>query len=160
MSRVPVVVKQLLDLPLERAIHEVAPMPLPLVFKRKGILPGVSGIEDQVGDWDAVGQTRTLRLSDGGSFREELTRFDVPTGFGYRLTELTGPLKALVEGAEGDWSFVAVGDRTEVTWTYTFLPKPGRTWFIKAVLVPLWRGYAAQNLRNVADYTGPSTRSR
>ena len=46
------------------------------------------------------------------------------------------------------------------SWTYTFLPKPGRTLLIRALLVPLWRGYAAQNLRNVADYTGPSTRSR
>ncbi|MCU1601820.1 MAG: hypothetical protein JWO22_2529 [Frankiales bacterium] len=161
MTRVPVIVKQVLDLPLEEAIGTVAPMPLPLVFKKKGILPAVVAVEDQTGAWDAVGQTRTIRLSDGGQFHEELTRYDVPAGFSYRLTGLTGPLKALVSGAEGDWSFAAVdARRTEVTWTYTFLPKSGRTLLIRAVLVPLWRGYAAQNLRNVADYTGPSTRSR
>jgi hypothetical protein len=160
MARVPVVVTQVLDLSVAEAVPKVAQMPLPLVFKRKGPLPGISAIQDQTGAWDGVGQTRTLHLTDGGQLREELTRYD-DSGFGYQLSGLTGPLQALVTGAEGDWQFTALdADRTEVAWTYTLLPKPGRTALIKAVLVPLWRSYAAQNLRNVADYTGPRTRSR
>jgi choline dehydrogenase-like flavoprotein len=42
------------------------------------LLPSVTGIENQVGDWDASGQTRTVHLSDHSSVQERLTKYEHP----------------------------------------------------------------------------------
>jgi len=64
--------------------------------------------------------TRALfRMADGGAVREELTRVDRPTAFGYVLSEVSGPLKFLAGRVEGLWTFLATDDGTRVTWEWT-----------------------------------------
>ena len=77
--------------------RDMVPMPLPELFtKWYGPIPPIKETRDQTGDWDTVGQSRTVVLVGGGSMREELTQFDAPNSFGYTLS-----------GGEG--SAVAVG---------------------------------------------------
>jgi hypothetical protein len=66
------------------------PIDLSLVFKGWGPFPGVRGVNNQTGAWDAAGQSRNPDLSDG------TTAFE-------RLTEYTAPLlrRYMIEGIEG-----------------------------------------------------------
>src|SRR3954463_3519758 len=81
----------------ERTFNAVAPVPLEEIFERFGPIPGVKGTRDQTGDWSKVGETRVVELADGSEAREELTTYDAPRHFAYRLSDLTGPLRLLVD---------------------------------------------------------------
>ena len=82
---------------VQKAFDGTLPMPLPTLFARRyGPIPPINKVLDQTGDWDAVGQTRTVKLTGGGSMREELTHVDPPHAFGYVLSQIKGPLSPLV----------------------------------------------------------------
>jgi hypothetical protein len=131
----------------ERTFDSVAPVPLEEIFNRFGPIPGVKGTRDQTGDWDEVGQTRVVELTDGSQAQEELTTYDRPRHFAYRLSELTGPLRLLVDHADGAWWFADRGDGTTgVTWTYCFEPRFGGRWVTRCVIAPFWRRYAGRAL--------------
>ena len=66
---------------------------------------------------------RTVVTSDGGTMREQLTEVESPDFFTYRLSHITGPMRPLVEGIEGRWSFAPVGTGTLVTWRWTIHPR-------------------------------------
>ena len=73
------------------------PAPLELIFHRRyAALPPVREVRDQQGTWGTVGQTRTIVLADGGTMHEELTSGVSGREFGYRISQVTGPMKALV----------------------------------------------------------------
>ena len=102
----PLLVEQSRDIPVDReeAFRDMVPIPLPTLFRRwYGPIPPIKQVLAQTGDWDAVGQTRTVVLTGGGSMREELTQFDPPNSFGYTLTDIKGPLSPLVGRVEGEW---------------------------------------------------------
>ena len=121
-------VRAVVHSPRRRAFEVLVPIDLTTIFRGMGPLPAVSGVEDQVGDWDAVGQTRTVRLADGSSLREELTAFDPPAHFAYTIDRLTGALRHLVHGMKGAWWFEeGSGDdgspTTAIRWRYAFQPR-------------------------------------
>ena len=102
-------------------------MPLPVLFKRwYGPIPPIKEVRDQSGDWDEIGQSRTIFLTGGGSMREQLTSYDAPRSFGYTLSEIKGPMAPLVGGIDGFWSFEPLGSEatpaTRVTWRWTDSP--------------------------------------
>ena len=129
------------------AFAAIAPVDLTRIFTGMGPLPAVVGTHAQTGAWDHVGATRTVELSDRSEAREAITAYDAPAHFAYRLEGFTGPLRRVVEGADGAWWFSA-GARggTDVRWTYVFLPRPGRRWLVRAAVAPLWRAYARRVL--------------
>lgn len=147
-------VQQSRDVPVsvEDACHGTMPMPLPTLFRRwYGPIPPISRVLHQSGTWSAVGETRTVVLTGGGSMREELTGVDTPHSFAYRLTEIKGPLAPLVGFIEGKWSFDPVGTGTRITWQWILHPRFG--WAAPA-LHPfglLWRGYARQALEDLSE---------
>ena len=69
-----------------------------------GPLPAVARVENQTGKWDAVGQTRTIRLADGTTARETLTSYDAPYYFAYTVSDVTGALRFF--GARGQRAVV------------------------------------------------------
>jgi Polyketide cyclase / dehydrase and lipid transport len=80
----PLVVEQSRAIPVtpEAAFTATVPMPLPTLFQRwYGPIPPIKAVVDQTGDWDAVGKTRTVVLTGGGSMREQLTSYDPPRSF-------------------------------------------------------------------------------
>ena len=66
-------------------------------------------------------------LGDGSEARERLTLHERPHRFAYHVGPFTGPLRHLVDGADGAWWFAPAaavgGAATAVTWTYTFRPR-------------------------------------
>lgn len=152
--RQPLVVGQSRAIPVSPAdaFRRTAPIPLPSLFRRwYGPIPPIKEVRDQTGEWDAVGQSRTVLLAGGGSMREELTRFDPPHSFGYTLSDITGPLSPLVSAIDGEWVFDPAGTGTNVTWRWSIYPKSGLTRPALPVFGRIWRGYARQALEELSD---------
>ena len=146
---------------VEVAFDTIAPIDLASIFERWLLIPGVSGVRDQSGPWDAPGRTRTVRLSDGSEAPERLTAVNRPHDFAYSVGPFPRPLGLLASSAEGDWSFVpAPGGGSEVRWTYRFTARPGRRVLVRALIAPMWRGYAQRALDRAvaaAEAGGPTT---
>jgi hypothetical protein len=131
--------------PVDQAFSYVMPTPLEKIFdQRFGPLPPISGVEGQDGAWGTVGQTRTIKLSDGGTMREELTTVDAPGEFGYRITDITGAMRPLVASVEGRWAFDAVGTGVRITWEWTVHPASSVAELAMPLFGWLWKGYARQ----------------
>jgi hypothetical protein len=136
--------------PGDRAFDVVLPIPLPQLFSRRYLaIPPVRQV-DQDGDWGTSGQSRTIRLADGGTMRETLTSVDRPASFGYRLSDLTGPLKPLVDRIDGRWLFAPAGvGGVRVTWAWTVFPRSGLGAAAMPAFGRIWQGYARQALEQL-----------
>jgi Polyketide cyclase / dehydrase and lipid transport len=144
---IPVTVETTVSVPPDAAFAVIAPIDLALIFHRFGPIPAVSGTRGQTGDWDHVGARRVVELSDGSEAQEELTAYDAPRHFGYRVGSLTGPLRRLVEHADGAWWFAPDGSGgTHIRWTYTFRARGATAPVLRLVVAPLWRAYAGRAL--------------
>jgi Polyketide cyclase / dehydrase and lipid transport len=136
---------------IEKAFHTTLPLPLTKIFGRwYGPISPIRQVRDQTGEWDAAGRSRTLILV-GGSLREDLTRVEPPRSFGYRLSEIKGPMALLVGSVTGVWTFTTVGGGTEITWRWTIFPRsplaaPGLPLFAM-----VWKRYARRALRDLAE---------
>jgi hypothetical protein len=130
---------------VDQAFGFVLPTPLEQIFDRRfGPIPAIREVTDQDGEWGAVGQSRTIKLTDGGSMREELTTVDRPHAFGYTLTEITGPMNLLAASVDGRWSFDPVGTGVRITWAWTVHPASSVAELAMPLLGWLWKGYARQ----------------
>lgn len=157
MEPVHVEQSRAIPVPVEDAFRRTLPLPLTDLFRRwHGPIPPIKAVRDQDGEWGTVGQTRTIALTGGGSMREELTRIDPPSSFGYRLTELTGALGPLVDHVVGEWAFAPKGTGTEVTWRWTLYPKSRVTRPGVVALGKLWPGYARKALAELSDHLLPT----
>jgi hypothetical protein len=136
---------------LERAFDVVLTEPLPRIFSRRyGPISPIREVSDQTGDvWGTVGQSRRILLSDGGSMTERLTTVERPGSFGYRISDLSGPFKALISSLDGEWTFEPAGTGTRITWTWTLYPASSVAGYALPVFARLWRGYARQALEEV-----------
>ena len=136
--------------PVERAYDVVLPTPLPELFcRRYAAVPAIREVRDQQGTWGTLGQTRTIRLADGGSLRETLTSLDRPHSFGYQLTDVRGPMRPLATAIDGRWTFDPAGDGVRITWSWRVHPRGlvGRA--AMPVFARMWRGYARQALEEI-----------
>lgn len=135
----------------EDAFHRTLPAPLPAVFNRwYGVFPPVKEVRDQMGGWDAAGQTRTVLLAGGASMREQLTSVDPPRSFGYRLTTMTGPLALLVDHVVGEWIFTPVAGGAEITWRWDIHPKSPLAARVLPLFARLWIRYARRVLADLS----------
>ena len=123
------------------------------VFVRRfGAFPPVSGTRDQEGDWDTVGQSRTLVLgADDGSLRETLTALDRPHRFEYVLDEIHGTLRPFVSRVENVWTVVPDGAGSRISWAWTMHPVAPPARLTMSVIGKMWQGYADRALRTVED---------
>ncbi|HTM84858.1 MAG TPA: SRPBCC family protein [Mycobacterium sp.] len=136
---------------VEEAFDGTLPLPLPQLFRHwYGPIPPIKQVLGQTGEWQAVGQTRTVRLTGGGSMREELISVDRPRSFEYRLTDIKGPLAPLVHLVEGRWLFTPTGTSATVTWRWVIHPRSALATPAMPVLGWLWKGYARRALAQLA----------
>jgi hypothetical protein len=119
-------------------------------YPRSGLLPAVVSVQDQSGNWDTIGRTRRLMLSDGGHVIETITDTDSPTYFAYELSDFQKLFGALVSGARAEWRFERVAHGTRISWTYTFFGKPGRRWAVALIVRLLWAPYMKKVLPPIA----------
>jgi hypothetical protein len=147
--------------PRDRVFGVIAPVPLEEIFTGYGPLPAVARTSGESGVWDHVGATRTVELTDGSSAREEITSYDEPQHFGYRLSRFSGSLRFLISHVDGAWWFTEpVAGRTNIRWTYTFHPRAARALVARAAIGPLWSRYARQTLAMAierAEQPGPES---
>jgi len=148
MALLAATVETTVNVPREQAFLGIVPIDLSLVFTGFGPLPAVTGVSNQVGGWDAVGQTRTVKLADGSLAQEELTAYEEPRYFSYTVSGFTGVLRFLTTSAHGEWWFEPVSAaKTHVRWRYAFRPRNvvvmPLVWFVAHAL---WRGYMQKSL--------------
>jgi hypothetical protein len=138
---------------VQRAFDAVLTEPLPRIFSRRyGPIAPIREVRDQTGGvWGTVGQSRRIVLTDGGSMTERLTTVERPTSFGYEISELGGPLKALVGSITGEWRFEAAGTGTRITWSWEIQPASSIGRYALPVFARLWRGYARQALEEIEE---------
>ena len=125
------------------AFEHIVPIDLSSIFTGYGILPAVTGTQNQVGAWDTAGQTRTVHFADNSSARELLTTYAYPHYFSYTLSDFTGSLGLLASSAKGEWWFnTDISGKTTIKWHYTFNARSifavPVLWFVANFL---WRGY-------------------
>ncbi|OBK09291.1 SRPBCC family protein [Mycobacterium sp. 1245852.3] len=133
------------------AFHRTLPIALPALFHRwYGPFPPIKEVREQTGAWDAAGQTRIVHLAGCARMREELTSVDPPRSFGYRLSEITGPMALLVDHILGEWVFAPAPGGTEITWRWDIRPRSPLTARALPVLGGLWKGYARRALRHLS----------
>jgi hypothetical protein len=134
-----------------RSFDIVLPLPLPYLFAhRYAAIPPVTAVRDQ-GSWDTAGQTRTIVLGDGGTILETLTDVDRPHAFGYRLTDITGPMKVLATAIDGRFTFDPAGAGVRVTWAWTVHPRGRLGALAMPVFARMWRPYARIALERLED---------
>jgi len=127
----------------EAAFDGVLAAPLPELFTdRSGPIPPVRECTGQDGAWGTVGQTRTVVLDDGSSNLETLVALDRPGSYRYRLSDFTGPMKALVGSVDGEFAFAPEGTGTRVTWSWRMHPANPVGRLLLPVLGIFWRRYA------------------
>jgi hypothetical protein len=135
---------------VKRSFEELLPFELNHLFDRRyAAIPAVKAVRGPAGPWGTPGQTRTVLLSGGGSMTEELREVTPSTRFGYHLSDITGPMRALVRSVDGAWEFEKAGTGVRITWRWTMHPR-GR---VGALAMPafarMWRGYARQSFDNL-----------
>jgi hypothetical protein len=148
-----VVVEQSRAIPVsvEDAFERTLPISLPVICAQwYGIIPPIKEVRDQKGGWDAAGQTRVLLMVGGGRVQENLTSVDPPRSFEYTLSDITGPLAALVSSVDGRWSFAPVGTGTKVSWQWTLHPKSSATAALLPLFGKMWQGYARVGLEKLS----------
>jgi hypothetical protein len=135
---------------VEHAFDTVLVAPLTDIFSRRyRLIAPIAEVSGQDGSWgDTVGQTRTIRLSDGATMLETLTLLDRPHRFGYTISNVTGMLKPLVAGAAGTWAFDPAGTGVRITWAWDVTPtKFGRV--AMPLFARLWAGSARQAMDQI-----------
>ena len=136
---------------LQRAFDVTLSMPLTALFSRRyGLLPPVKEIRGQDGVWGQVGQSRTVVTTDGGMMRELLTEVDAPHSFSYLLSDISGPMRPIVDSIDGTWEFATLGTGTLITWRWTLHPK-GLGAYVMRPIASMWRGYARQALELLSE---------
>lgn len=137
---------------IDETFERTLTTPLPDLFcRRYGVLPAIKAADGFTLPWaSAIGQTRTIRTSDGGSMRETLLQVDAPHSFSYQLGSITGPMVALAASVEGTWSFEPVGTGTRVTWSWTVRSANGASSLMLPAFGKMWGGYARQALEELA----------
>jgi hypothetical protein len=147
MQGIRVTVRASVRAPRELVFATLVPIDLTTIMRGYAFLPAVVAVEGQDGPWNARGRTRTLRLADGNTLREELTEHHEPHAVRYVIDGITGPLGALVHGARGSFDFIGRDDATTVEWTYVYLPRsPLYAPFVGFVIGVFWRRYMARAL--------------
>jgi hypothetical protein len=127
----------------------IVPIDLTSIFTGYGPLPSVVSTQNQLGDWDTAGQTRTVCFSDNSSAQERLTKYEHPSYFSYTVSNFTSLLRLLTTSANGEWWFsLGTSGQTHIKWRYEFKARSVLAvpvlWLITNIL---WRNYMRQALQ-------------
>lgn len=136
---------------VEHAYDVVCTSPITEIFSRRFLaIAPIAEVTGQEGQWGReVGQTRTIRLSDGATMIETLTSIDRPNSFTYALSDLSGPLEKLVAGVDGRYSFERDGAGAKVTWQWVVTPKGIAGKLAMPAFAAMWSRYAARAMGQI-----------
>ena len=118
----------LIDRPFAETVEAVDDLPLNLRHPAAAGLPGVVDTLALTPDgFGPVGGRHLVFLSDDTTVVEQVlenTRTDTSWRFRYVVWGYTTPAAKPLRYGVGDFQYTAEGDRTRVTWTYSFELKP------------------------------------
>lgn len=119
------------------------PIELPRILLGYGPVPAVVSTSDQSGPRDRPGSSRTVHLADGNTAHEQVTAYERPRYFAYRVSEFSNFIRHLSDEACGQWWFTETSaDVNEVVWSYSFLARSRAAQLILLPVVKLaWRGF-------------------
>lgn len=104
-------------------------------FRGHGPVPAAVKAEIVGGGELRVGAIRQVTSSDGSVVDEEIVALVPGERQAYRLVRgIKRPLSWLVRGAGGEWVLEAVGEGTEVTWTFTFELRTFLVWPVARIV--------------------------
>ncbi len=135
---------------------------LPKVLTGFGPIPAVVGTTQHQGNWGQPGAFRVVCMKDGSTVKEQLTAFDRPHGFAYRVWDFDNKLIRFLAdgGTQGQWQFHPLGDSTRVRWTYTFLTSRRlRSLPLALIINVFWRGYMDVCLKNFQKMISAATKT-
>ena len=136
---------------VDDAFAGTLPIPLTTIFRRwYGPIPPVAEVREQEGEWGTPGQIRVVAFKGPGEMREKLISVDPPRSFGYRLSEVTGPMALLVDHIIGEWIFAPAAAGTEITWRWDIRPRSAMTAWALPLLGSMWKSYARRALRDLS----------
>jgi len=119
-------------------------------YPKSGLLPGVTEVRNQTGNWDQPGQTRQLMLSDGGWVVEHTMNVEPYGFFAYNLTDFQKIFGKLVDHARAEWTFTEVAGGTNIRWSYTFFPlNAGAKPVLALIITLLWGPYMKKVLPRI-----------
>ena len=133
------------------------------LLRRYGPVPSVKESKVIDGPWGRVGARRVVVLDNGGTLEEEITAYDLPVLYTYRISDFHFFLRDFSSRGTGVWQFFRVGDKTRVVWTYSFEPKSrgvrplldlGISWFYRPFMS---RGLQETKLQIEAQRRGHAT---
>ena len=96
----------------------VVPIDVNLIFKRKGIIPGVKS-SSNTETWNQAGLTRTVVFEDNNTAQEKLESVLAPESFSYTISNFTSVLRVFVSQISGNWIFQTNDNKTHIHWTYS-----------------------------------------
>lgn len=121
---------------------------LPKVLLGYGPVSGVASISGNTGPWDISGSVRTVHLKNGDTAHEEVTDYQAPSYFAYRVSNFSFALKHIATQGRGQWWFTPEDGGTHVKWTYTFTARSAFTQpLLRVFALLLWRGYMQVAMR-------------
>ena len=120
--------------------------PTEVFSRRYAAFPAIREVTGEPDDWGTVGQTRTLRLADGGSLHQTITSVDPPHGYAYVLDDIHGRLRPFVRSIEGVWSITPKDGGVDVGWAWTLYPNASPARLTMSVIGRMWKGYADRAL--------------
>jgi hypothetical protein len=114
-----------INAPVERVFNYVVPVDLAHIFRATKGIPAVKSTSSVPG-WDRVGLSRTVYFETGDTAREQLTHYQRPVTFAYRVSHFSSVLKRIALHADGNWVFTELPNhQTRVEWTYRVTPHNG-----------------------------------
>lgn len=136
--------------------------PLERFIKGSRKLPGVDHTETLTpASFPAVGSVRKVVLNDGNSAHEEVLACDEGR-LRYFVTQYTSPQASPIEWGLGEFTFEPAGDKTKVTWRYSFklrsnafpgwLGGLGRVLFKKTFLETDYAEFMDAQVREIKDF--------
>ena len=141
--------------PLETAWARFVPIDLTKLFTGLGPLPAVTQVAEQTQNWNIVGATRRVDLSDNTAVQEEITLVDISDTlirFGYTVSGFSGVFGHLTREAHGVWVFQHSTAGTNITWRYAFRPNTFVARPVMSLLThTLWQSYMKQALNRTID---------
>jgi hypothetical protein len=92
------------------------------------LIPGIAAAAIDGGGAPREGALRTVKLTDGTTIRERITRFDAPRAHGYEMAEMNALQRLFCANMISLWTFADEGGATRVVWRYSIVEKGALTW--------------------------------
>lgn len=92
------------------------------------LIPGIAAASIDGGGAPREGALRTVKLTDGTTIRERVTRFEAPRAHGYEMAAMNPLQRLFCTNMISLWTFADEGGATRVVWHYSIVEKGALTW--------------------------------